>query len=561
MIYQNLEQLHKALTHFKESLKIREEIGDQQGIAASLGNIGAIYHEQGNLREALEYHKKSMKLSKEVNDQRGIALDLTNIGSIYLEEKDFTKALEYYSKAEDISEEADFKLHLTIALNGIGKVYLEKKEYKIAADYSRKALGIAQKIDVNGQIKTASETLFESYKALGLYEESLKMHELYISSRDSLKSEELQKELAQQEYREKTIADSVATAKEKEIQQAKHDAEIEKKQEQQYFLYGGIALVLVFSGFMYNRFRVTQQQKEIIEEQKEEVETQRDQIEEQRDNIIASINYAKRIQEAILPSLTQIKQALPQSFVLYEPKDVVAGDFYWQESVAPTGNKKVYIASADCTGHGVPGAIVSVVCSNALTKAVLEDKITDVGKILDNARNTVVEKLAKSGDVKDGMDISLACFDIENMKLEWAGANNPLYLLRENQRHSEGNMTEESVGFKNSDSSIPQNDEFSIQITKGDREPIGLTENPTPFTTHIFDLQKGDSIYLFTDGYADQFGGNEGKKLGYKKFREKLIEISNEEMSKQKELLSSYFNEWKGTEEQVDDVCVIGIKV
>ena len=573
-VYGDQGDMKKALEYYKKALKIYEELGDKRGMANNLGNIGNAYGDQGDYKNALEYYQKSLKNNEEVNnktgmannlgnigniyyrlqgdnkkaldyfqkalniheeigDKRGIAKQLRNIGSIYLDEKGYDKAIEYFLKAKEVAKKGKFKIELATTLNDLGEAYKQKEDYKEALSYSNHALEIAQEAGFMQDIQSASQTLWEVYKKLGKHKESLEMHELYISSRDSIKNEENQRAAIQLEYQyryEKQAAeDSVATAKEKEIQQAEHDAEIEKKQLQQYFLYGGIALVLVFSGFMYNRFKVTQKQKEVIEEQKEEVESQRDQIEEQRDDILASINYAKRIQEAILPSLTQIKEVLPHSFVLYKPKDVVAGDFYWQETI---GNK-VNIAAADCTGHGVPGAMVSVVCSNALTKAILEDGITDVGKILDAARNTVVEKLAKSGDVKDGMDISLACFDFENMKLEWAGANNPLYLLRNGE----------------------------IQITKGDREPIGLTDNPTPFTKHNFDLQKGDSIYLFTDGYADQFGGSEGKKLGYKNFRDKLIEISNEGMYKQHELLTSYFNEWKGTEEQVDDVCVIGIKI
>ena len=306
--------------------------------------------------------------------------------------------------------------------------------------------------------------------------------------------------------------------------------------------------------------------------QQNKIYNQKIKIESAHTEIKDSINYAKRIQEAILPPLSQIKETLPQSFVLYQPKDVVAGDFYWMEATSSVSSKggetsplgrsggTIYIAAADCTGHGVPGAMVSVVCSAALTKAVLEDGIRDVGNILDRTREIVIDKLAKSSEMKDGMDISLACVDFDKMKLEWAGANNPLYFLR----RSEGNTGTESKEIENTSFRADAGgveSEFSIEITKGDREPIGFTDQPTPFTKHEFELQKGDTIYLFTDGYADQFGGPEGRKIGYKRFREKLLEVSNLEMEKQKVALEQYFEEWKEREEQVDDVCVIGIKI
>ena len=290
--------------------------------------------------------------------------------------------------------------------------------------------------------------------------------------------------------------------------------------------------------------------------QRDEIERQKNVIEEAHIEITDSIAYAKRIQNAILPSQTLINELLPNNFILYKPKDVVAGDFYWLEKI----NDFILFAVADCTGHGVPGAMVSVVCNNALNRSVREFKLSDPSKILDKTREIVLEELSKSGDVKDGMDISLACFDFEKMKLEWAGANNPLYLLRHSKEGSGEESKEiESSSFRTDAGGVES--EFSIEITKGDREPIGYTENPTPFITHTIELQKGDIIYLFTDGYADQFGGNQGKKLGYKKFREKLIEISSLEMNEQKIQLENYFTDWKGVEEQVDDVCVIVIKI
>jgi serine phosphatase RsbU (regulator of sigma subunit) len=244
-----------------------------------------------------------------------------------------------------------------------------------------------------------------------------------------------------------------------------------------------------------------------------------------------SIKYAKRLQEAILPPLSFIKQYLPDCFVLYKPKDIVAGDFYWCH-VLPD-EKTVYLAAADCTGHGVPGAMVSVVCSNALNRTVKEFGITEPGKILDKVRELVIETFEKSeSEVKDGMDISLLKIKNET-EVEWSGANNPLWYV--------------------------QNKE--LKELKADKQPIGTYAEQKPFTTHKLLLQKGDSMYVFTDGYADQFGGPKGKKFKYKQLEEKLLTDSHKELEEQKTMLEKTFKNWKGNLEQIDDVLVIGIRV
>ena len=230
-----------------------------------------------------------------------------------------------------------------------------------------------------------------------------------------------------------------------------------------------------------------------------------------------------------------VKEYLQESFILYKPKDSVAGDFYWLESVAPTGKNKepmVLFAAADCTGHGVPGAMVSVICNNALNRSVRENGLVKPGEILDKTRELIVEEFEKSDeDVKDGMDIAL-CSLLGN-KLAYAGANNPLWIIRNNE----------------------------IIETKANKQPIGKFDNPLPYTTHTFDLQKGDAIYIFSDGYVDQFGGEKGKKYKAKAFRELLLSIQSKSMEDQQTIIDESFETWKGNLEQIDDVCVIGVRV
>ncbi|MFN3916577.1 MAG: two-component regulator propeller domain-containing protein [Flavobacteriales bacterium] len=286
---------------------------------------------------------------------------------------------------------------------------------------------------------------------------------------------------------------------------------------------------------------------EVVAEKKE-VERQKHLLEEKNQEITDSINYAKRIQEAILPSRYSLAENLNNGFVLFKPKDIVSGDFYWLEKVGDV----TFFAAADCTGHGVPGAMVSVVCSNALSKALLEENIAEPGKLLDRARELVVERFAKSNeDVKDGMDISLCA--LQGNTLSWAGANNPLWII------ADENRTDPS-GFKNLTGLSAANGKTLYEI-KSNKQPIGKVDNPQPFTTHTIELKQGDTLYIFTDGYQDQFGGDKGKKFKASKLKELLLSIQHKTMEEQKGFLDQAFEDWRGNLEQIDDVCIIGVRI
>ncbi len=265
-----------------------------------------------------------------------------------------------------------------------------------------------------------------------------------------------------------------------------------------------------------------------IESQKEEAEKQRDVISEKNQEILDSMTYAKRIQNAILPPSKLVEEYLQESFILYKPKDIVAGDFYWLNKK----EKTILFAAADCTGHGVPGAMVSVVCNNGLNRSIREFGLTDPGKILTKTREIVIQEFGKSDeDVKDGMDIALC--SLERNTLKYAGANNPLWIIRNNE----------------------------IIETKANKQPIGQFDNPIPYSTHSFQVEKGDAIYIFSDGYVDQFGGPKGKKFKARAFRELLLSIQEKSMTEQNVIIDKTFETWKGDLEQIDDVCVIGVKV
>jgi serine phosphatase RsbU (regulator of sigma subunit) len=328
--------------------------------------------------------------------------------------------------------------------------------------------------------------------------------------------------------------------KEKEIQQLKNQqelsqvtlqarrAEVDSANRAIVFFVVGILLCLILIFFVIRSNMLRKQTNLELKEQKHIVE-------EKNKEITDSITYAKRLQEAILPSLASVKKHLPDSFVLYKPKDIVAGDFYWMNTF---DNGDILVAAADCTGHGVPGAMVSVVCSNALNRTVNEFGIREPGKILDKTRELVIETFERSGaEVKDGMDISLAAIlksdDTGHKTILWAGANNPLWYI--------------------------ENGELK-EIT-ANKQPIGKFDNAKPFTTHKLNLPKGSSLFLFTDGYADQFGGPKGKKFKYKQLNELILSHLSLSEDLKKKMLEERFIEWKGKNEQVDDVCVIGIRL
>lgn len=516
LIYNMQGNYSESLKQFFVALRIYKEIENKQGIAWVHGNIGEIYNVQGNYSVALKQFFEALRIFEELGDKNSIGTTYNNIGNVYKKQGDYFEALKQYFIALKIAQQIGDKKGMAISFKNIGTSYMDLKNYKEAQAYSTKALNSAKEIGHLETVKEANQTLSDIYIKIGRPIEALVSYKAYISARDSLVNKENTKKIVQTqmqyEFDKKQTADSLKVAEERKVNTIK----FEQEKTQRYYLYGGLVLVIVFAGFMFNRFNVTRKQKLIIEKKQKE--------------ITDSITYAKRLQTAILPPETYWKNHLPESFVLYQPKDIVSGDFYWLENV----NNLVLFAAADCTGHGVSGAMVSVVCSNALTRTVKEFGITEPDKILNKVRELVLETFAKSeSDIKDGMDISLCCLNIKTNELFWSGANNPLWYIREN----------------------------NLNEIKGDKQPIGKNDNPKPFISHTIQLQKQDTIYIFTDGYADQFGGEKNKKLMYKPLKNLLLEIHQQSLAEQKEILQQHFANWKGNIEQTDDVLIIGVKV
>lgn len=596
IIYDNLGLIKKALNHFHDALEIYEAIDDKDGIAISLNNIGSIYERQGHITKALEYYyntfeiydilgakegvanaynniganynyqgenknalkyyHKALSIQTDIGDMEGMSTSLNNIGIIYKKQGVIPKALEYYHKALQISTDIGDQEGTAHSLNNIGIIYTNQGNLEKGLEYLTKGFKLSNEIGYPYYITTSSNGLSQIAVKQNNYKTAYEMYKIHITMRDSINNLETQRKTIQQETKyDYELKKTVDDARNDRILAIKDQQKIKQNLITNGIL-AGLVLVALFLVFVFNRLRITKRQKLEIETQKlivekahQETEQQKEIIEVAHKEITDSINYALRLQRAILPSFTTINSYL-DNFIVFQPKDVVSGDFYWFENKKIDGKDISMIASADCTGHGVPGAMVSVVCSSALNRAVNEFGLTEPSKILDKTREIVIKTFSKSGaNVKDGMDIAL-CIFIDN-KVIFSGANNPLWIVRDTVL-----ITPEQLDNK----TTLVNPEKTLIEIKGDKQPIGIDEQMKPFTQSEIELYEGDLIYFFTDGFADQFGGNKGKKFKYRPFKQLLLDISNKSMSAQKELIEQNFNNWKGELDQIDDVCIIGVK-
>jgi serine phosphatase RsbU (regulator of sigma subunit)/Tfp pilus assembly protein PilF len=588
--YNNLGNIHyyqgdykPAIDYWTQSLTMKEESGDQVGVANTLNNIGNIHKAQNDNTKAAEYYNQSLTIYEEIDYPDGIVVSSSNLAGIYLDLGETQKALNLYLKCYEMSVAADDKKGVSDAYNGLGlvynavgnsdsaetyfnqsltlresmgdlkgitetlnhlaTVYFEQGRLNDALRLSERSMQLATEMSSRQHIKRAAELLWKINKKTNNPGIALEMYELFIQMRDSLESEENRMEIIRHEfeyeYEKQVERDSILAAESNKVKDAQlfaKNLESQQRETQNYVLLGILALALVLGGIIFHRFRVTKTQKGIIEHQKLQVDQAYSILELKNQEITDSIKYAKRIQNAILPTSKRMNEGLKDSFILFIPKDIVAGDFYWLEE----RDGKILFAAGDCTGHGVPGAMVSVVCVSGLNRSVRENGFTDPGKILDKTRELVIAEFEKSDDdVKDGMDISLAAIQRANENgeqlLEWSGANNPLWIFRK--------------------------DKLAIEEIKPNKQPIGKVENPVAFTSHRVNVNKGDIIYLFTDGFKDQFGGKKGKKFKASNLKKLLYSVHQESMETQKKIIAQAFESWKGNSEQVDDVCILGVRV
>ncbi len=534
-VYNSQENYPLAIKNYFFCLNLMKDVGNKKGIATTYNNIALIYSDQKNYSESLKNHFEGLKIRQEIKDEKGVAGSYNNIGLVYYHQGKNDEALKNYFMSLKIKEVIEDEPGIAGVYCNIGEIYAKQKKYKEAETILEKAKKLSLEIGYRENLRQVYKTLTEMYASKGNYQKAFEAHVLFVSYRDSLNNEETREKTIQNQMTyDFDKKDAIAKAEHKKELESQHALSEEKNRKQNLFIIFVVTcliLVIAFAVFIFRSLNLTQKQKKIIERQKDHSEYQRLMVEEKQKDIIDSINYAKRIQLALLKEEEHVSEHLPEHFILFKPKDIVSGDFYW----AFEKNEYWYLAAADCTGHGVPGAFMSMLGIAFLNEISASIEVLSPAKILDLLRNKIVKELGqngKEGESKDGMDISLMCYNTKSMQLQWSGANNSLYILKGND------LTE----------------------IKANKQPIGFHEAMQPFTNHIIDLNKSDSVYLFTDGFADQFGGPKGKKFKYSKLKELLVSINSKSLAEQKGILNEEFEVWKLQLEQTDDVCLIGVK-
>jgi len=515
----------KALEIYLRALKLYREMDAKSNIAVSLGNIGQLHHMLGDEHKALEYYEEALELSRKINNKLEIAKNLGNMGTSYIALGDDEKALKYSLEALAINKETGRKRGISIVLGNLGPIYARLGKFQEAERYMLEALELAKEINIVDSQNSLHKNLSDLYADMGQYQKALEHHIQYSITKDSIfnneKSQEIGKLEASAEY-DKQLAVQKAEQEKKDAIAAE---QLQSQKQVNYLFMGGFGLVLIVVFVIFRSLRIKRRANLLLEEKNLTISGQ-------KQDLTDSIEYGQRIQEAVLPAKEVKLELFPDAFVLLLPRDIVSGDFYW---FGEKDGKKL-IAAVDCTGHGVPGAFMSILGNAYLNQIVMEEGITSPGNILDALKEKVARALKQTGSIgeaRDGMDIAILAFSNDNSQVEYAGAYNPLYHL------CNGEITE----------------------TRGSRQPIGFMKEREPFINHSIDLQKGDMLYIFTDGYADQFGGPKGKKFKYQPFKELLLTLQELPMLEQEEKLRIHFDQWKGERDQTDDVCVIGVRV
>ncbi len=581
IIYVEQSNYPKALENYFKALKIREATHDKQGMGDCFTNIGTVFNDQSNYPKALEYYSKDLKICQENNNKEGVAICYNNMGNVYHNQSDFQKTIEYYLKAVNVFEELDNQPYMASCYNNIGSVYSYVSDYKKSLEYHLKSLHIKQQLeDKQGQgncyvnlsalylklndfkkAKTYSDSALKiskdigdidnerlSYQSLseinaltGRFEDAYNFHVKFKRLTDTIFNIENSKSLGDLKTKfevEKKETELKATQEKKDVIAT---AEVRRQRLILFAVAGFGVLVLILAVVIFKNLRINQKknriitlQKQMVEVQKQEVEIQKQIVEEHQKEILDSIHYAKRIQDGLFAHHDFLNENLPSNFVFFKSKDIVSGDFYW----ATKHGSKFYLAVCDSTGHGVPGAFMSLLNIGFLSEAINEKNIFEPHEVFNYVRSRLTTTISKEGQ-KDGFDGILLCFDLDRiidndgyLKLTYAAAYNGPVLISNNE----------------------------LKELPKDKMPVGVGERQEKFKLYTINIKKGDTLYLYTDGYADQFGGEKGKKFKYKQLENLLLNNHQLSLNDQHNVLAQTFENWRGKLEQVDDVCVVGIK-
>lgn len=493
-IYSRMAKYDKAKVYFSESLEIRRGLNDNEGAARSLNSIGDTYMKLKDYHKALDMFVEALAIPHDNEMYKGILRYNLAESNFHLE--DYDSAYKYINECLIIGKDLNFPLMIIYCESLAAKIEIKRNDLVKAEALLTSALGLARSINNEERSYNILKDLSTVYEQQENYKQSLQTYKAFQEQKEKVLNKQSVERL-------KAVEHQV------ELEQAKSETDRERLK--------NIELEQAYHTIQENRNRIAEQNKEITD----------------------SIKYAKRIQEAIYPSPELIERLFPESFVLYNPKDVLSGDFYWVSGATTSYEEKFAMAAVvDCTGHGIPGALMSIIGNNFLRICERESTVNRPSEALDFINKGVSRTLRQEyqeSAIRDGMDMVFIAIEFAKQKLHFAGAKNPLYIIRDKE----------------------------LFEYKGDKQPIGgfVGDQLKPFTNHTIDIQEGDLIYMFSDGYADQFGGPKGKKFLYKRFKNLLVEISHLPMTEQKTILEERFDEWKGNLEQIDDVCVMGIRI
>lgn len=526
-IYYELKEYNTALEHYQRSLDICQKLNITPGVSSCLGNMGNIYKRLNQVNSALKYYQKSVKIDKQINNQRGYASSLGNIGDLYLTKKEYSKALSYFTLSLHIRDSLGITEAITSSYISIGSVYLELNDVEKALDFFNRALSLSEETNSIDQQAASHEGIYQCNKKLGRINEALIAFEHYASLKDSITNDKRSDEIGQ-----------IKTNYILEQKEAEYKAQREKekirtdndKLRQRIILICsvvGLLLTMIFLYFIYKRYKYSLKQQKTIQEQKQLVEVKNKEITD-------SINYAKRIQEAMLTTDTEFCKHFIKAFVYFRAKDIVSGDFYWVNQIP--GTNTVIFVLCDCTGHGVPGGFMSVLGINLMNEIINEKQVYEPAQILNLLRDRIKLALKQDGaegTSRDGMDLTIGKLDKNTNEFTYATANRMLYI---NQR---------------------------VGLTRyiGNKMPVGYFEQEETFVQYQVQLEKGNLIYFFTDGFVDQIGGDLGRKLKYPNFENAINTAIAEGRGLDKTFFENVFTQWKRHHHQVDDVCLLGIEV
>ena len=528
LILKDLGRRDEAIDYFKRSIRLKEKLGgDTTALASTLSNVGLLYHEQfKDYEEAHRYYLRALEIDRRFNNTLGIFISLCNIADNFYAQEKYDSSKYYYELATNYIDDIESNQHKAHFLGDFAKVNAVLGQYERAIEKYNSSIEKAKLTDAKVILMESYEGLAMVYKALGDYKSALEFYEEFGAIQEVIYDSDKAKALASVEKNYQI------RAKQGEIELLRKESEIKdlrlsKNRLVIYWLAGILVLVAIIVLLQYRKNLYKSRTNEILRQQNNEI------IQKNRD-IMDSIFYAKNIQKAILPENGKLKNIFMDAFVFMQARDVVNGDFYWFAE----NEDKVVIAVVDCTGHGVPAAFLNVMGNSLLNHIINEMNITSPGEILKELNKRVLSSvrstdLASKSDA--GMDVAVCLYDRHTKRLTFSGAKRPLYYFTRGE----------------------------LNILKGDYYPVGgrLYEEQREYKEHEVSLQANDVLYLFTDGIVDQFGGEKDKKFMYPRFRELLYTLKDNPMENQYRQIKENIENWKGRNEQTDDILVIGIRV